>query len=438
MSWAKKLVSASATSTSMAGASKEVEAKDHAIQLEKVRCIHYPICFWKDFAGIGALLDLSSEVNAMTPAFASKLGIKVCSTNVGGQKINGSTLQTFRMVLANFQVEDKLARAHFFQELFILADTTVEVVLDMLFLTLSNVDVLFLKQELSWKSYTIDEALPTTKRVELIDKKKFAKATLDAESETFVMHVAALEAPLARMPIYTSRVAHVDSGEPIQIAALNQKKAPTKVPAKYLDSSDVFSAEKALVLPEQTELNKHAIELEEGKQPPYRPIYSLGPVELETLKIYIKTHLKTGFIQTSKSPADAPILFDKKPDTSFWLCVNYWGLNNLTIKNQYTLPLISESLDRLGQAKRFTQLDLTSAYNQMRIREGDEWKTAFRTQYGHFEYQVMFFGLSNAPASFQGYINKILAEKLDIFVIVYLDDILIYIEDQGQGHVEAV
>ena len=93
--------------------------------------------------------------------------------------------------------------------------------------------------------------------------------------------------------------------------------------------------------------------------------------------------------------------------------------------------MIGESLDRLGRAKRFTQLDLTSAYHQMRIKEGDEWKTAFRTRYGHFEYQVMPFGLSNAPASFQGYINKILAEKLDIFVIIYLDDIFIYTEDQG-------
>ena len=92
----------------------------------------------------------------------------------------------------------------------------------------------------------------------------------------------------------------------------------------------------------------------------------------------------------------------------------------------------------MGRAKRFTQLDLTSAYHRMRIREGDEWKTAFRTRYGHFKYQVMPFGLSNAPASFQSYINKILAEKLDIFVIVYLDDILIYTEDESQGHVEAV
>ena len=101
------------------------------------------------------------------------------------------------------------------------------------------------------------------------------------------------------------------------------------------------------------------------------------------------------------------------------------------IKNRYPLPLIGESLDQLGRAKRFIQLDLTSAYYQMRIREGDEWKTAFCTRYGQFEYQVMSFGLSNAPASFQGYNNKILAEKLDIFVIVYLGNIFVYTEDPG-------
>ena len=118
--------------------------------------------------------------------------------------------------------------------------------------------------------------------------------------------------------------------------------------------------------------------------------------------------------------------------------MNYWSLNNITIKNRYPLPLIGKSLDRLGRARRFTQLDLTNAYYRMRIREGDEWKTAFRTRYGHFEYQVMPFGLSNALATFQGYINKILAEKLDVFVIVYLIDILIYIEDPGQPHIKAV
>ena len=108
------------------------------------------------------------------------------------------------------------------------------------------------------------------------------------------------------------------------------------------------------------------------------------------------------------------------------------------IKNRYPLLLIGESLDWLSWAKRLTQLDLTSAHYQMRIKEGDEWKTAFQTKYSHFKYQVIPFRLSNAPASFQGYINKILVKKLDIFVIVYLDDILIYTEDQKRIHVEAV
>ena len=95
-------------------------------------------------------------------------------------------------------------------------------------------------------------------------------------------------------------------------------------------------------------------------------------MELKTLKAYIKTYMKIGFIRSSKSLAGAPILFDKKSDSSFWLCVDYWGLNKLTIKNQYPLSLIGESLNRLSRAKQFTQLDLTSAYHQMRIKEGDE------------------------------------------------------------------
>ena len=185
-------------------------------------------------------------------------------------------------------------------------------------------------------------------------------------------------------------------------------------------------------------MNEHAIELEEGKQPPFGPIYSLGPVELETLKTYIETNLANGFIRSSKSPVGALILFDRKPDRSLRLCVDYRGLNNITIKNQYPQLLLGEWLDRLGRVRRFIQLNLTNAYHRMKICEGDKWKTAFRTWYGHFEYQVMPFGLSNVPATFPGYISKILAEKLDIFGIIYLDDILIYTKDPGQSHIEAV
>ena len=124
-------------------------------------------------------------------------------------------------------------------------------------------------------------------------------------------------------------------------------------------------------------MNEHAIKLEEDKQPLFSPIYSLGPINLEILKTYIETNLANGFIRPFKSPAGALIFFDRKPDRSFRLCVNYWGLNNITIKNQYPLPLISELLDWLGWAKRFTQLDLTNAYYWMKIYKSDKWKTAF-------------------------------------------------------------
>ena len=158
---------------------------------------------------------------------------------------------------------------------------------------------------------------------------------MDEKSETFFVHLAVLNL----IPgIHPDRAA--------QIASLLAKKI--RIPDKYSDFANVFLEEKTLVLPERTKLNEHAINLEDSKQPPYGPIYSLDLMELETLKTYIETHLKTGFIRPSKSPAGAPILFDKKPDGSLHLCVDYKGLNNPTIKNPYLLLLIGESLDRLG------------------------------------------------------------------------------------------
>ena len=210
------------------------------------------------------------------------------------------------------------------------------------------------------------------------------------------------------------------------------------VPTKYSDFANVFLEKSANVLLEWTGANEHAIELEEGKQSPYGPIYSLGPIKLKTFKTHIETNLSNDFIRILKLPAGALILFVCKLDGSLCLCVDYQGLNNLTIKNRYLLPLIDKSLDQLCRAKRFTQLDFTSAYHRIRIKEGDEWKTAFRTRYGYSEYQVITFRLSNAPASFQGYINKILTKKLDIFIIVHLNDILIYTKDPGHAHVDAV
>ena len=121
---------------------------------------------------------------------------------------------------------------------------------------------------------------------------------------------------------------------------------------------------------------------------------------MEILREYLKNALAKGWIRPSKSPSGAPILFVPKKDGSMRLCVDYRGLNRITIKNRYPLPLISEMLDRLGHSKIFSKLDLRDAYHRLRIKEGDEWKTAFKTRYGLFEYLVMPFGLANAPATF--------------------------------------
>ena len=402
------------------------------VTLERVPYIRYSVRFCRkndkdEDKDVRALIDLGSEVNAIHPAYATKLGLRARKIDVGAQKIDRSYLDTFGMVIADCSVKNKLGRVRFFQETFLLANIGLKVVLGILFLTLSKADIRVAEQELVWRTYMATEVLPTTKRVEIIDQREFAATALNANNEIFVMHPAALAEPMT-MPIHSSCQA--------QVAALTSKE--TRIPAEYSDFSNVFSLDSVAELPEYTGINNHPINLLDNKQPPYSPIYSLGPVELETLKTYIKANQVSGFIRPSKFPTGTPILFVRKKDCSLYLYVNYRELNNLMVKNRYPLPLIGESLDHLGCAEHFTQLDLTNAYHRMRIRKGDEWKTAFQTRYGYFEYQVMPFGLSNAPASFQGYVNKILAEKLDVFVIVYLDNILIYTKDAGQCHVEVV
>jgi len=180
---------------------------------------------------------------------------------------------------------------------------------------------------------------------------------------------------------------------------------------------------------------EHAIET--TSEPPFGPIYNLSGPELQALRVYLEDSLRKGWITQSESPAGAPILFVPKKDGGLRLCVDYRGLNKVTIKNRHPLPLISEILDRLSGAKIFTKIDLKDAYHRIRIRRSDRWKTAFRTRYGHFEYVVMPFGLTNAPATFQAYIHKALAGMLDTICIVYLDDILIFSEDP-EAHTQHV
>jgi len=205
-----------------------------------------------------------------------------------------------------------------------------------------------------------------------------------------------------------------------------QPSSELELPPEYEKFRDVFSEEEANKLALRGR-QEHAIETT-GK-PPYGLIYNLSEKELKMLREYLAEALERGWIRESSSPAGAPILFVPKKGGELRLCVDYRGLNHLTVKNRYPLPLMGELIDHLSKAKHYTKLDLRNAYHRIRIRKGNEWKMAFRTRYGHFEYQVMPFGLANAPATFQAHINRVLAGLVDVSCIVYLDDILIYSDD---------
>ena len=182
------------------------------------------------------------------------------------------------------------------------------------------------------------------------------------------------------------------------------------------------------------------IDLEEGTSPPLGTLYLLSPVELSALRTFIDENLRTGFICPTTSSHAALVLFIKKKDSSLWLCVDFRGLNKITKKDHCPLPLISNFLDSPSQAKIYSKVDLQHMDHLVWIAPGDKWKTAFHTCYGSYEWLVMPFGLTNTPAAFQRFVNTIFADMLDICVVIYLDDILIYSEDMEshQKHVQEV
>ncbi|CAI7905974.1 unnamed protein product [Closterium sp. NIES-54] len=189
--------------------------------------------------------------------------------------------------------------------------------------------------------------------------------------------------------------------------------------------TDVFPADLPAELPPERAID-HSIRLIPGSTPPVRPTYCMSTAELLELRQQLDDLLEKGFIRPSTSPYAAPVLFTRKKDGDLRLCIDYRALNAITIKNKYPLPRVEELFDMLVEATVFSKLDLQSGYHQIRLAEDDISKTAFRTRYGHFEFRVLPFGLTNAPATFMGLMNDIFRPFLDRFVIVFLDDILIF------------
>jgi hypothetical protein len=376
-----------------------------------------------------ALVDSGATYNFISQAVADRLGLQLALSGRRRRRavrqpplvaaVNGESLRTTAVVREMVRMRDSagVKRSHAVN--FVVADIRgYDVILGMAWLKKQNPDINWDSGVWHWRTRTEAEDRPIC----LVSAAAFV-ATMHAErTQGYEFHFTDLD--LDR-----------DTAGDVLMATGPE---PTD-PDAYKAYVRVFSEADSESMPNHGPQDL-AIELLDGKQSLWGPIYNLSEKELATLRDYLETQLKRGWIRPSKSPAGAPVLFVPKKDGTLRLCVDFRGLNQITKKNRYPLLLISESIDRLAGARYFTKLDMREAYYRLRIASGDEWKTAFRTRYGHYEYTVVLFGLVNVPAAFKGHINSVLREHLDQFRIAYLDDIVVYSNslEEHTEHVQCV
>jgi transposase InsO family protein len=370
-----------------------------------------------------ALLDSGAQSNYITTRAATQAKLTTTKkrqpyllTVASGDKMPGQREVDKETTPAFMEIEGHTESI----SMDILCEATHDIILGLPWLRKHNPRIDWKKQTLSLVNCNSTcNRQPTHSKSRMVDEK------------TIHLIASKTDAPQTRV------VASAHPTKRDTLKGVEEKRATPEVPREYDKWSHLFKEETdERALPKHQPWD-HEITLQEGKQPGFGPIYALSEKELQTLRKYIDENLKKGFIRESKSPAGYPILFVPKKDGTLRPCIDYRKLNDITIKNRYPLPNISELQDRLAHAKYFTALDLRGAYNLIRMKKGEEWKTAFRTRYGHYEYLVMPFGLTNAPATCQELINNVLRTHLDIFVIAYLDDILIY-SNNIADHVEHV
>ena len=363
---------------------------------------------------VRTLLDSGAQANFISQMLIAEMGAQPVSTNVRVRTVAGQSIRVYgKHRLDTYATDMRHARRKYATEFIATDIVSHEAILGLPWLREVNPDV-------DWRKGTW----------------RFRE---DCESQVIQVSLTELLSDHDETALGVILVQPVDEShmevEGVTLAALEEVELDPRL-SQYAEvfqepSEDVFATETK---------TRHHIPLIEGETAPWGPIYSLSANELRVLREYLESALQKGWIQPSESSAGAPILFVQKQDGSLRLCVDYRGLNRVTKKNRYPLPLIPEILDRLSGAQIFTKLDLRDAYHRIRVAEEDRWKTAFRTRYGHFEYLVMPFGLTNAPATFQGYINEALRGLLDNICVAYMDDILIFSrdEEEHEKHVRLV
>ena len=206
----------------------------------------------------------------------------------------------------------------------------------------------------------------------------------------------------------------------------NTEPIPPRIQQVLSEYQDVFAEPKSLPPHRQYD---HGIHLEPGTTPINTKPYRYSPVQKDEIEHQVQDMLQSVFILHIMSPYDAPVLLVKKNDGSWRFCVDFRRMNSSTVKKKFPLPIVDELLDELEGAKYFSKIDLSSGYQQIRLRDEDEAKTAFKTHHGHYHFRVVPFGLCNAPATFQCLMNTVFGRYVRKFIIIFLDDILVFSTD---------
>ena len=272
------------------------------------------------------------------------------------------------------------------------------------------------RQSLIEHAKHVDIALCTTK--------EFARLTMliiEEKSEIYVTILYQLLNSVSTSQLAKSKVARCDAMQidesDISTQLQNLEEAFFEILSNSLNTHDQM---------------KHFIDLIESKMSRVDLIYNMSQNELAAIREYLASALKKNWIRSFNSLAETSMLFIKKTNDSLRLCVNYRDLNEIIIKNKYSFSLFFETLNRFAHVKRFIKLDIRNVYHRIRIRKNDEWKTTFRTRYDQYEYQMMLFELANAFATFQFYVNEALKSYIDVFCVIYLNDVLIYSKSEKQ------
>ena len=360
------------------------------------------------------LLDSGANANFISTQFVAKHNLPVVDT----QSIRTVKLANGQRLRCNKVVQHVSVQMQTYTEplTFVVTD-------------LDHYDVLLGKPWLTKKNPEIDWQRNTT--------------TFQWQGTTIQLTIKEEMQPGARLEISAIQLKRLMKTNPEGVICVireedEDKEEPKKTPKEQIRELDIPPEMKNILqlhvdvfedlpdgLPPQRPVD-HEIPLEPGTQPIYQRTYKMGELELRELRAQLEMYLKKGWIKPSTSPYGAPILFVKKKDGGLRMCVDYRGLNAVTIKNRYPLPHIEELLDRLHGAKWFTKIDLQSGYYQVRMALHDIDKTAFRCRYGHYHWLVMPFGLTNAPPTFMAMMHNYFSKYLDNFIIIFLDDILIF------------